>query len=121
MSRRQPRTTKAWDAKNIVLPQPSVSSRGSNRMASTGANFGAILNYKREQGINDKAKGAFREWTGVPKTERTKIVQQKIPGATPHGQFIQEHRRPTVEPTMPMTADSIFTRNTIDHIASSME
>ena len=41
-------------------------------MSNTGRNFGKILNFKREEGINDAAKGGLRKWTGLPSTERPK-------------------------------------------------
>ena len=121
MSRRQPRTTKAWNKQTIGFPNPDSSST-KNRMNSTGTNFGTIMNYKRELGINDGATG-FRKWTGMPKVERNKTLgQQRISDAAPHSKVIQEHRRPPVAAlSVPMTADSVHTYNTRSFIESSVE
>ena len=67
MSRSQGRTTKAWNKQTVGFPNPDSASV-TNRLNSR-ENFGTILNYKREQGINDGVTG-FRKWTGMPKNER---------------------------------------------------
>ena len=65
MSRRQSRTTKAWNKQTIAFP---VADSGTvkDRKLSVGNKVGTILNYKRELGINDRATTRFREWTGLP-------------------------------------------------------
>ena len=46
------------------LQKPQTSGT-THRMNNTGENFGTILNFKREVGINDGAR-EIRKWTGVP-------------------------------------------------------
>ena len=68
-------------------------------MNNTGFNFGTILNFKREAGLNEDAKD-IRKWTGIPQVERKKQLSIPRPsGDNPHSKFIQEHKRASVQPS----------------------
>ena len=68
-------------------------------MNNTAVNFGTILNFKREVGINEGARD-IRKWTGVPKVERRRELSNPRPSVgSPHSRFIQEHKRTSVQPS----------------------
>ena len=86
MSRRQNRNTRAYNTGS--LPKPPETSSTNKTMNSTGVNFGTILNFKREAGLNEGAKD-IRKWTGIPQVERKKQFSNPRPsGDNPHSKFI---------------------------------
>ena len=97
MSRRQNRNSRPYATGS--LPKPETTST-NQRMNNTGANFGTILNFKREVGINEGARD-IRKWTGVPQVERKKQFSNPRPSeGSPHSKFIQEHKRASVQPNI---------------------
>merc|ERR1712127_460569 len=99
MSRRQnSRTSKVFNTTQVAGFPDAKRSSAHNRMASTGANWGAIQNFKRIDGVNDEVKAGFRKWTGMPQLERPKPVKaDRLPNANDHQQYIKSHRRPQVD------------------------
>lgn len=94
-------------------------SSAHNRMASTGANWGAIQNFKRIDGVNDEVKAGFRKWTGMPQLERPKPVKaDRLPNANDHQQYIKSHRRPQVDSEL---AVSEYRINSAGYVESQMQ